>query len=129
MEAVIGCCFRAEGHGLEACAEVPLSLLLCQEDARRTWLAGGGATLLSSHAGTSPTGDERHSESESSPTADSVKASQLGAGRSLFTKPDVTGPIQTASVEGVAPEPTPRTSTPRRSRPSGQPYSLNQPVG
>jgi hypothetical protein len=31
MEAVIGCCFHAEGHGLEACAEVPLSLLPCGE--------------------------------------------------------------------------------------------------
>jgi hypothetical protein len=60
-------------------------------DARRTWLAGGGATLLSSHAGTSPTGDERHSESQSDPRADSVKASQLAVGRSLFTRPDVTG--------------------------------------
>ena len=73
-------------------------------DARRTWLAGGGATLLSSHAGTSPTGDERHSESQSGPTADSVKASQLAAGRSLSSRPDVTAPIQTASVK-EPPEP------------------------
>ena len=42
-------------------------------DARRTRLAGGGATLLSSHAGTSPTGDERHA--------------------------GLTAPIQTASVK------------------------------
>jgi hypothetical protein len=46
---------------------------------------------------TSPTGDERHSESQSGPRADSVKASQIAAGRSLFARPDVTGPIQTAS--------------------------------
>src|SRR4051812_42256147 len=31
-------------------------------DARRTRLAQGAATLLSSHAGTSPTGDERHNK-------------------------------------------------------------------
>ena len=60
----------------------PLSPRL-KADARRTWLAWGAATLLSSHAGTSPTGDERHSESQSGPQADSVKASQLAAGRSL----------------------------------------------
>ena len=33
--------------------------------ARRTGLARGGATLLASHAGTSPTGDERHSKRKS----------------------------------------------------------------
>ena len=70
-----------------------------EADARRTWLAGGGATLLSSHAGPSPTSDERHSESQSGPTADSVKASQLAASRSLSSRPDVTAPIQTASVK------------------------------
>ena len=79
-------------------AFVPFTFDL-KADARRTWLAGGGATLLSSHAGTSPTGDERHSESQSGPTADSVKASQLAAGRSLSSRPDVTAPIQTASVK------------------------------
>jgi len=41
---------------------------------RRTWLAWGDATLLSSHAGTSPTGEERHCESRSGPTADSLKS-------------------------------------------------------
>jgi Phage integrase family len=56
----------------------------------------------SSHAGTSPTGDERHSESQSGPRADSVKASQLAAGRSLTSRPDVTAPIQTASVKAEA---------------------------
>jgi hypothetical protein len=70
-------------------------------DARRTRLAGGAATLLSSHAGTSPTGDERHSESQSGPTADSLKASQLAAGRTLPTRPDVTAPIQTANLNGA----------------------------
>src|SRR3954453_3880446 len=64
-------------------------------------LLEGGATLLSSHARTSPTGDERHSESQSGPTADSVKASQLAAGRSLPPRPDVTEEIQTASVKEV----------------------------
>jgi hypothetical protein len=54
-------------------------------DARRTRLAGGDATLLSSHAGTSPTGDERHSERWSGPTADSLNESQLAAGRGAFT--------------------------------------------
>jgi hypothetical protein len=44
-----------------------------------------------------PTGDERHSESQSGQTADSVKASQLAAGRTLPSTPDVTAPIQTAS--------------------------------
>src|SRR5215203_3235615 len=61
-------------------------------------LLEGGATLLSSHAGPSPTGDERHSESQSGRTADSVKVSQLATGRTLSARPDVTGPIQTASV-------------------------------
>ena len=69
-------------------------------------LLEGGATLLSSHAGPSPTGDERHSESQSGHTADSVKASQLAAGRNLSERPDVTGPIQTASVEAKAKQAT-----------------------
>ena len=55
-------------------------------------LLEGAATLLSSHAGPSPTGDERHSESQSGHKADSVKASQLAAGRTLSARPDVTGP-------------------------------------
>src|SRR4051794_23863439 len=71
-------------------------------DTRRTWLAWGGATLLSSHAGTSPTGDERHSESQSGPTADSVKASQLAAGRSLPSKPDVTPNPNSKHESGAA---------------------------
>jgi len=50
----------------------------------------GAMPLLSSHAGTSPTGDERHCESRSAPTADSLKASQLAAGRSPSSRPDVT---------------------------------------
>jgi hypothetical protein len=37
-----------------------------------------------------PTGDERHSESQSGPRADSVNASQLAAGRSLSRWSDVT---------------------------------------
>ena len=37
------------------------------------------------------------------PTADSVNASQPAAGRSLSPRPDVTAPIQTASVKAVAP--------------------------
>jgi hypothetical protein len=62
--------------------------------------AWGAATLLSSHAGTSPTGDERHSESQSGPRADSVNASQLAAGPSLSSRPDVT-PDPTASVNAA----------------------------
>src|SRR3954453_24046956 len=53
-------------------------------------LLEGGATLLSSHAGPSPTGDERHSESQSGQPADSVKASQLAAGPTLSARPDAT---------------------------------------
>src|SRR3954467_13328526 len=60
--------------------------------ARRTWLAGGAATLLSTHAGPSPTGDERHSKSRSGQTADSLKESQLAPSQSLPSRPDVTGP-------------------------------------
>ena len=73
-------------------------------DARRTRLAWGDATLLSSHAGTSPTGDERHSESQSGPRADSVKASQLAAGRgpSPRRRTSPTRRIQTASVKAAA---------------------------
>ena len=72
-----------------------------EADARRTRLAWGGATLLSSHAGTSPTGDERHSESQSGPTADSVKASQLAAGREPLLEAGRHDPIQTASVKAA----------------------------
>src|SRR5215217_5613597 len=86
-------------------------------------LLEGGATLLSSHAGPSPTGDERHSESQSGHTADSVRASQLAAGRNLSARPDVTGPSQTASVKARAQ--TRLTTRPpwtktRRSAPGGQ---------
>ena len=75
-----------------------------------------GHCPVSSHAGTSPTGDERHSESQSGPRADSVKASQLAAGRSLSARPDVTVPIQTASVIGArgAGGPRPERRRPRR---------------
>ena len=69
-------------------------------DLRRTRLAGGAATLLSGHAGTSPTGDERHSERWSGPTADSLKESQLAAGRGAFTsrRTSPTSQIETASL-------------------------------
>jgi hypothetical protein len=39
---------------------------------------------------TSPAGDERHSESQSGPRADSAKQSQLAAGRRLTPTPDAT---------------------------------------
>src|SRR3954453_23186901 len=65
-------------------------------------LLEGGATLLSSHAGPSPTGDQRHSESQSGPTADSVKASQPAAGRSIGSRPDVTAPNQTNNAQATA---------------------------
>jgi hypothetical protein len=46
---------------------------------------GGAATLLSSSAGTTPTGDERHSESQSGPRADSVNCeSPLRRSGSLY---------------------------------------------
>ena len=50
----------------------------------------------------SSTGDERHSERQSGPTADSVKASQLAAGRGAFTvrRTSPTNRIETASVKG-----------------------------
>jgi hypothetical protein len=69
-------------------------------DARRTRLAWGGATLQSSHAGTSPTGDERHSERQSGPAADSLNESQLAAGRGAFTvgRTSPTSRIETASL-------------------------------
>src|SRR5829696_4130298 len=70
-------------------------------DTRRTRLAGGGATLLSSHARTSPTGDERHSERQSGQTADSLHSeSARRRSRSLHPPSDVTGErIQTASCQ------------------------------
>src|SRR5215204_3990070 len=73
-------------------------------DTRRTRLAGGGATLLSSHARTSPTGDERHSERQSGQTADSLHSeSARRRSRSLHPPSDVTGErIQTASLPGAA---------------------------
>src|SRR4026209_963440 len=56
----------------------PLHLHLDWVDPRRTRLAAGAATLLSSHAGRPWTGDERHSERWSDPNgADSLKESQL----------------------------------------------------
>src|SRR5215203_2053491 len=72
-------------------------------DTRRTRLAGGGATLLSSHARTSPTGDERHSERQSGQTADSLHSeSARRRSRSLHPPSDVTGErIQTASLLGA----------------------------
>src|SRR5215211_7567100 len=95
-------------------------------------LLEGGATLLSSHAGRSPTGDERHSESQSGHTADSVKASQLAAGRNLSPRPDITGPIQTASVEAAA-QLTKATQNDKRpgasrSRQAGSPDPAARPV-
>ena len=91
-------------------------------------LLEGGATLLSSHAGPSPTGDERHSESQSGHTADSVKASQLAAGRNLSARPDVTGPIQTASVKAKAsPLAPPRTDPVSRKRRCVPLFSENKP--
>src|SRR4051812_7730466 len=51
---------------------------------------------------TSPTGDERHSERWSGPTADSLNESQLAAGRGAFTsrRTSPTSQIQTASLKG-----------------------------
>jgi lactoylglutathione lyase len=48
-----------------------------------------------------PTGDERHSERWSSPTADSLKESQLAAGRGALTsgRTSRTSQIQTASLK------------------------------
>jgi hypothetical protein len=86
-------------------------------DARRTRLAEGGATLLSSHAEQSPTGDERHSERWSGPTADSLNESQLAAGRGAFTsRPTSPTPrITTASLQGAVPvRPAPSPTAPRR---------------
>ena len=57
-------CVRSE-HDHDPC---PRPFHLGCETARRTRLAGGGATLLSSHAGSSPTGDERHNKRKSDPT-------------------------------------------------------------
>jgi hypothetical protein len=61
-------------------------------DPRRTRLAAGAATLLSSHAGHPWTGDERHSERWSDPNgADSLKESQLAAGPgTISTASDIT---------------------------------------
>jgi hypothetical protein len=52
---------------------------------------------------TSPTGDERHSESWSGPTADSLKQSQLAAGQGAFTsrRTSPTKRIETASLIAV----------------------------
>src|SRR4051812_28431675 len=53
---------------------------------------------------TSPTGDERHSERQSGQRADSVKESQLAAGRSLTPRPDVTGPHPNSKRDLDTPE-------------------------
>ena len=55
------------------------------------------ARLPSSHAGPSPTGDERHSEKPVRPNGRQRESSQLAAGLTL-RQPDVTGPIQTAGT-------------------------------
>lgn len=51
----------------------------------------------------SPTGDERHSERWSGPTADSLKESQLAAGQGAFTsrRTSPTKRIETASLKGA----------------------------
>src|SRR5215216_2585843 len=53
---------------------------------------------------TSPTGDERHSERWSGPTADSLKESQLAAGPGAFTshRTSPTTRMETASLQGAA---------------------------
>jgi hypothetical protein len=53
---------------------------------------------------TSPTGDERHSERWSGQAADSLKESQLAAGRGAFTsrRTSPTSPIETASLRALA---------------------------
>src|SRR5262249_52280039 len=58
---------------------------------------GGHGLLGRSHAPikprqTSPAGDERHSENQSGPRADSAKPSQLAAGPRLTPPPDATRP-------------------------------------
>src|SRR5215207_9621219 len=52
----------------------------------------------------SSTGDERHSERQSGPAADSLKESQLAAGRGAFTsrRTSPTSRIETASLNGAA---------------------------
>ena len=78
-------------------------------DARRTRLAGGAATLLSSHAETSPTGDERHSERQSGPTGRQPERESARRRSGAFSSAsDVTDArITTASVKAGAPSRSP----------------------
>jgi hypothetical protein len=62
----------------------------------------GAATLLSSHAGTSRPATSDTAKASQAPGPTAWIASQLAAGRSPSTRPDVTAPIQTASVVAVA---------------------------
>ena len=65
-------------------------LLAVEVDSRRTRLAGGAATLLSSHAGhPRPATSDTTKGSQATP-ADSLKESQLAAGRDLPSASDVT---------------------------------------
>src|SRR5215212_9219957 len=82
-------------------------------DARRTGLAGGGATLLSSHAETIPDRRRATQRKPVRPTADSLKESQLAAGRGAFTlrRTSPTTQIETASlVAARAEQPVPDRS-------------------
>ena len=72
-------------------------------DLRRTRLAGGAATLLSSHAEHPRPATSDTAKGGQAPTADSLKESQLAAGRGAFTsrRTSPTRRIETASLEGT----------------------------
>ena len=73
-------------------------------DGRRTRLARGAATLLSSHAGHPRPATSDTTKGSQARRADSLKESQLAAGRDLPSAPDITDAgITTASLEGGAP--------------------------
>lgn len=81
----------------------------------------GGATLLSSHAGTSQTGDERHSKRRSDRfAADSLKESQLAAGPDHLLRVGHRRQerIRTASLKAASFSPCRRKSHGRSCKPS-----------
>jgi hypothetical protein len=82
---------------------VLLFFVLFEVDTRRTGLAGGAATLLSSHAGHPRPATSDTTKGSQAPRADSLKESQLAAVGTLSTSSDVTDHrIETASLEAEA---------------------------
>jgi hypothetical protein len=100
-------------HGSNACAD---SAALELTRSRHTRPDGPRCPChLSSHAGTSPIGDERHSDRWSGPTADRLKESQLAAGREASSADPRTPSARTTYILDMLLVPVERAVGPARS--------------